>query len=333
MHPLLRYTLDLFESLGTAPSTQATPPAKVAQGHVPAHPTHRPAKPTTPRVPRPKARGPEVTGPKAISQSPFAPALTTESGFAHPQATRSLRLQGVQVAFSLVRARRSSIGMSIGPDGLSVRAPRWTSLNEIDQVLLARAHWIVRKLHESRERLTHLEQTRIDWRDGAVFPYLGGLLRLRLDPSHGFSAAGAALAEAQGLQDGPLLRELRIALPVDASAAQIRDATQAWLMRQAKALFEERLNHFAPQLQVRWTRLSLSNADKRWGSAKSDGSIRLNWRLMHFELPVIDYVVAHELSHLRVMNHSPRFWQTVGSVMPDYPQRRKKLKDPTAPLW
>ena len=185
MHPLLRYTLDLFESLGTAPSTQATPPAKVAQGHVPAHPTHRPAKPTTPRVPRPKALGPEVTGPKAISQSPFAPALTTESDFAHPQATRSLRLQGVQVAFSLVRARRSSIGMSIGPDGLSVRAPRWTSLNEIDQVLLARADWIVRKLHESRERLTHLEQTRIDWRDGAVFPYLGSLLRLRLDPSHG----------------------------------------------------------------------------------------------------------------------------------------------------
>jgi predicted metal-dependent hydrolase len=259
--------------------------------------------------------------------------LTTEPGFAHPQATRSLRLQGVQVAFSLVRARRSSIGMSIGPDGLSVRAPRWTSLPEIDQVLQARAEWIVRKLHESRERHTQLLQTRIDWCDGAVFPYLGGLLRLRLDPSHGFSAVGAALAETQSAQDGPALRELRIALPVDASAAQIRDATQAWLMRQAKALFEARLNHFAPQLQVRWTRLSLSNADKRWGSAKSDGSIRLNWRLMHFELPVIDYVVAHELSHLRVMNHSPRFWQTVGSVMPDYPERRKQLKDPTAPLW
>jgi len=223
--------------------------------------------------------------------------------------------------------------MTIGPDGLSVRAPRWTSLLEIDQVLQARADWIVRKLHESRERHTHLQQTRIDWCDGAVFPYLGGLLRLRLDPSHGFSAVGAALAEAQGGQDGPLLRELRIALPLDASAAQIRDATQAWLMRQAKALFEERLNHFAPQLHVRWTRLSLSNADKRWGSAKSDGSIRLNWRLMHFELPVIDYVVAHELSHLQVMNHSPRFWQTVGSVMPDYSQQRKKLKDPTAPLW
>ena len=312
MHPLLRYTLDLFESLGTAPSAKA-PPSK------------------------PPARAPRVVAKPntsaAKSASAPSPEFSTEAGFVHPQAARSLRLQGVEVAFSLVRARRSSIGMTIGPDGLSVRAPRWTSLLEIDKVLQARAEWIVRKLHESRERHTQLQQTRIDWRDGAVFPYLGGLMRLRLDPSHGFSAAGAALAEAHDGQDGPLMRELRIALPMDASAAQIRDATQAWLMRQAKALFEERLNHFAPLLQVRWTRLSLSNADKRWGSAKSDGSIRLNWRLMHFELPVIDYVVAHELSHLRVMNHSPHFWQTVGSVMPDYPERRKQLKDPTAPLW
>jgi len=312
MHPLLRYTLDLFESLGSAP------PAKAAPVVPPARAPRRTAKPGAS---------------KSITPSALAADVSIDAGFTHPQAARSLRLQGVQVAYSLVRARRHSIGMTIGPDGLSVRAPRWTSLLEIDQVLQARADWIVRKLYESRERHTHLEQTRIDWRDGAVFPYLGGLLRLRLDPSHGFSAVGAALVEAHSAQDGPLLRELRIALPLDASAAQIRDATQAWLMRQAKALFEERLNHFAPQLHVRWTRLSLSNADKRWGSAKSDGSIRLNWRLMHFELPVIDYVVAHELSHLRVMNHSPRFWQTVGSVMPDYPQRRKKLKDPTAPLW
>ena len=312
MHPLLRYTLDLFESLGSAPSAKTAPPKPPA------------------RAPR-RAAKPGMS--KAPSESALAPVPTLDVGFAHPQATRSLRLQGVQVAFSLVRARRRSIGMRIGPDGLSVRAPRWTSLLEIDQVLLARAQWIVRKLHESRERHTHLQQTRIEWCDGAVFPYLGGLLRLRLDPSHGFSAVGGALVEAQGGQGGPLLRELRIALPADASAAQIRDATQAWLMRQAQALFEERLNHFAPQLQVHWTRLSLSNADKRWGSANSDGSIRLNWRLMHFELPVIDYVVAHELSHLRVMNHSPRFWQTVGSVMPDYPERRKQLKDPSAPLW
>jgi predicted metal-dependent hydrolase len=103
--------------------------------------------------------------------------------------------------------------------------------------------------------------------------------------------------------------------------------------RQAKANFVARLDHFAPQLQVRWTKLSLSNASTRWGSAKSDGSIRLNWRLIHFRQDIVDYVVAHELSHLRVMDHSPRFWDTVRSVVPDYAALRGGLKDPAIPQW
>ena len=104
-------------------------------------------------------------------------------------------------------------------------------------------------------------------------------------------------------------------------------------MRQAKRIFTERLNHFAPRLQVQWQKLSLSSASTRWGTASADGSIRLNWRLVHFKMDVIDYVVAHELSHLRVMNHGPQFWETVGAVMPDYALRRRQLKDDALPRW
>ena len=71
----------------------------------------------------------------------------------------------------------------------------------------------------------------------------------------------------------------------------------------------------------------------RWGSASADGSIRLNWRLVHFKLSVIDYVVVHELSHLRVMDHSPRFWDTVRVVVPDYADLRGQLKDQPVPRW
>jgi predicted metal-dependent hydrolase len=126
---------------------------------------------------------------------------------------------------------------------------------------------------------------------------------------------------------------LHVALPHTAKADQIRDAVQAWLMRQAKRIFTERLDHFAPRLGVRWAKLSLSSAGTRWGSASSSGSIRLNWRLIHFSLPVIDYVVAHELSHLRVMDHSPRFWETVAMLIPDYAERRERLKDDAIPRW
>ena len=104
-------------------------------------------------------------------------------------------------------------------------------------------------------------------------------------------------------------------------------------MRQAKTLFTERLNHFAPQLQVHWRRMALSNAGTRWGSASADGSIRLNWRLIHTKMAVIDYVVAHELSHLRVMDHSPRFWDTVRTVVPDYADLRGQLKSEPVPKW
>ena len=79
------------------------------------------------------------------------------------------------------------------------------------------------------------------------------------------------------------------------------------------------------------TRLSLSSAATRWGSASADGSIRLNWRLVHFALPMIDYVVAHELAHLREMNHSPRFWDVVRSVLPDYEAARGTLRDEVLP--
>ena len=81
------------------------------------------------------------------------------------------------------------------------------------------------------------------------------------------------------------------------------------------------------------TRLALSSAQTRWGSANADGSIRLNWRLIHFAMPSIDYVVAHELAHLREMNHSPRFWDVVRSVLPDYEQQRSQLKEGVVPVF
>jgi predicted metal-dependent hydrolase len=104
-------------------------------------------------------------------------------------------------------------------------------------------------------------------------------------------------------------------------------------MVQARDNFRQRLEHFAPQVGVQWKKLSLSNAGTRWGSARADGAIRLNWRLIHFRQEVIDYVVVHELSHLRVMDHSPRFWDAVRAVVPDYATLRVQLKDDAIPKW
>jgi len=262
----------------------------------------------------------------------LAPAI-----FRHPRAQREVLLGDALIGYALQRARRRSIGFTVGPDGLAVRAPGWVTIAGIEQALQEKSDWILRKLAEAQARQDKQASGRIVWRDGAVLPYLGAPLTVVLDPTHGFTGQGAALvdepaADPAGGAAAPA-RTLRVGLSRGASPEQVRDAVQAWLMRAARSHFTRRLDHFAPLLGVRWTRLRLSSAETRWGSAKTDGSIRLNWRLLHYAPAVIDYVVAHELAHLRVMDHSPRFWDTVASVMPDYAGLRNQLRDQPAPLW
>lgn len=266
-----------------------------------------------------------VPAPRSRRLPPPAGEPAQAGVFSHPEASRELLLDGVRVAYRLQRARRRSIGFSVGPDGLAVRAPAWVTLAAVDAALRDKSGWILRKLGEAQARQRHQEDARIAWGDGALLPYLGGTLALRIDPSQ--RRSGQCLADAQGRV------QLYLGLPRDAQAAQVRDAAQAWFMRQAHAHFTERLDHFAPRLGVQYRSLRLSSAATRWGSARSDGSIRLNWRLLHYRESVIDYVVAHELAHLRVMDHSPRFWDVVHSVVPDYAALRQQLRAQPAPPW
>jgi predicted metal-dependent hydrolase len=248
--------------------------------------------------------------------------------FRHPQSERELRLGEHRVGYALRRARRSSIGFVVSADGLQVNAPRWVSLQNIDSAVRAKSGWILRKLQEQRERARRVEAARIEWRDGTSLPFLGEPVIIVLDPR----VAGAVLnADAQALPGVPRL-VLHVGLPQAAEPEQIRDVVQSWLQRQALRIFTERCAHFAGTLNVTVTRLSLSAAQTRWGSASADGSIRLNWRLVHFGLQVIDYVVAHELAHLREMNHSAAFWDVVRSVVPDYQRLRSTLKDVPVPV-
>ena len=296
-----QYTLDLFGPPGPLDSAQAAPEniAVVAPG-----------------VPHAEVQ------PLCKTIAPVA--------FTHPRANRKVRLGDAVVAYLFQRAKRRTIGFVVGADGLVVRAPKWTPVLEVEAALLEKSQWITRKLGESRERQARQHEARIAWCDGVVLPLLGKPVRVVLDPCHRFTTVGASLEAGSVGAHQPVLR---VGLATNAAPEQIRDAVQAWLMRHAREYFKERLDHFAPLLQVQWHKLRLSSAGTRWGSARIDGSIRLNWRLIHFRPAVIDYVVAHELSHLRVMDHSERFWDTVRTVVPDYAELRGQLRDDTIPKW
>jgi predicted metal-dependent hydrolase len=282
----------------------------------------------------PAEPAPALAPPAAPPKAPAEPAppiasVLAPATFRHPRANRQARLDGHVVGYEFKRARRRTIGFSVAADGLVVSAPRWVPVGEIESALAEKARWILKKLQEQDERARRIVAQRIDWRDGTSIPFLGETVIVVLDPR----ATGAQLQTARDVLPGVPRLTLHVGLPQHASPEQIKDAVQAWLMRQAKRLFEERCTHFAARLGVRFTRLGLSSAATRWGSASADGAIRLHWRLIHFALPTIDYVVAHELAHLRVMDHSPRFWDVVRSVIPDVEQRRDGLRDEVLPTF
>lgn len=215
------------------------------------------------------------------------------------------------IAYTLKRSRRrrGSFSLAIDDGGLRIGVPWNASQRWIESVLRKHEAWIVRKLAEWEQR----RPPTCAWKEGAALMLLGTPLRLT------FMRGLAAPMK----DDGRLL----IDVPPAWSAADIARAVSAWLRDEALACFRLRIAHYAPQLRVAAREVRLSAARTRWGSCHPDGRILLNWRLIQMPLRLIDYVVVHELAHLREMNHSPRFWRTVAEAIPDHKARRKEMRD------
>ncbi|NYH22568.1 M48 family metallopeptidase [Paraburkholderia bryophila] len=264
-------------------------------------------------------------GSTSSSPSPSAPSsgsAGSASGTSHsagllaPDGSklRSLVVGSRTLHYALKRSARRSIGFAIDSTGLTITAPRWVTLADIETAITEKQRWIFAKLIEWQTRVEQRALPKVDWKDGAEVPYLGQPVRVILGSPQGtlqFSTSDSAL---------------QVPLPLQADPQQIKDRVQGWLQGEAKRLFGERLAIYSEKLGVSYRTYALSSAATRWGSCSSDGKIRLNWRLIHFPLSIIDYVVAHELAHLREMNHSPRFWQTVESIFPEFREARQTLK-------
>ncbi|QNA97618.1 M48 family metallopeptidase [Massilia sp. Se16.2.3] len=270
-------------------------------------------------APRAPAAKPAPPPPQPLFKAPPAPPrITLPSPPRTPDdpPLRRIVLGHYAVDYELKRSARRSIGFMIDDDGLHVTAPRRATLPDIDNAIRAKQRWILTKLHERGERRAKRdERAPVTREDGARLPYPGGEIVLRLQPA----------ARSHCVFD-PETRELRVGVTANLSEAQLKERVKLWFQAEAKRLFTERLALFAPQLGVHYRSLTLSSAGTRWGSCTVAGNIRLNWRLIHYAPALIDYVVVHELAHLREMNHSPAFWAVVGEVFTDYDGARLELR-------
>ncbi|MCC6378441.1 MAG: M48 family metallopeptidase [Burkholderiales bacterium] len=232
-------------------------------------------------------------------------------------STRRIALAGQNVAYRLFRARRRTIGMAVDLDGLTVRAPRWVSLREIEEALTERELWIVRTLEEWRSRQRDVLPR--EWRTGAPILYLGEELKLAVFPSR------ATLVR-------PDMFDLTVLHPEASDERAIADTVSRWLRDEAAQRVLPRVAHYAKHVTAALPPVRLSNARSEWGSCNHKGEIRLNWRLIQLPPALADYVVAHEVAHLVELNHSRKFWALVEALLPGHDAHRKELEDWTALL-
>jgi predicted metal-dependent hydrolase len=223
---------------------------------------------------------------------------------------------GEAIDYQLERRQRRTIGLKISAQGLVVHAPKRLSLTQLEHALKDKADWICKKLKSQAANAI----APIAWQDGTLLWLFGNQLQLQI------------VENPRNKMPDFQLGTLMLALYNPQDQALIARKTIQWYQKQALTDFTRRLALFAAKLDVNTPRLYLSNAKSRWGSCNSKQEIRLSWRLIQAPPHIINYVICHELAHLKEMNHSPKFWGVVKSIYPEYQQAEKDLKQWAAKL-
>jgi len=224
-----------------------------------------------------------------------------------PEANHRIVIAGQAVAYQLKRSARRTIGLAIDHRGLRVGAPLRARQGDIEALIQQHGQWVLDKLATWRDRPT---VAKLPIADGTSLTLLGAPLTLTVTP--------IGRARWQWQDD-----RLHLWPTATVDAAQLLERA---LREKAREVFAQRLALQAPRLGVAPPPLRLSSARTRWGSCSHHGGISLNWRLIFMPLAIIDYVVCHELAHLREMNHSPRFWSVVEQLCPDWRAQRLALR-------
>ncbi len=217
------------------------------------------------------------------------------------------------LSFQLIRSkrRRKTISLHIKEDGrIVVYVPYHTPKGEIEKFIKEKQSWVVKKISE-KEKLTR--EPRKAFIPGETFLYLGESYPLEIGDTH-----------PKGLQ---LKLSFGKFLIDQGHAAKAEDLFTQWYKREAKEKIQERVRYFSNRLQLFPKGSKITSAQYRWGSCSRDNRLSFSWRMIMAPLSVIDYVLIHELVHIKEKNHSRRFWIALESILPDYRKHRLWLKE------
>lgn len=240
------------------------------------------------------------------------------NAFASAGETSKVQFGRTLLSYQIKRSRRrATVSIAVAPkEGVVVTAPEKAPRQRLDELVHRKGAWIVQRLKRQGELAPALPER--EFVSGETFKYLGRQYRLRVE------------AGAQGdhvrLHGAFLTLALGKANAQRPRAARTRRALVGWYRARAKEYLPRRAVLWAPRLGLPVPKIMVSEPPKRWGSVAKNGAVRVNWRVLQAPVALVDYVVAHELVHLLHEDHGRAFWATLGRVMPDYEERKRRLR-------
>ncbi len=210
-------------------------------------------------------------------------------------------------------SRRRSVAIEIVKGQVVVRAPTIIDQQYLQKFLQTRQPWVREKLDQQRQRQAEIPQRY--YRSGEVFPYLGK--DYRLDVSVGKENRITLIENVESARSIDVLLAPR---------SQLRMKLRDWYRRQAETILQEKTDNYAAMLGVRVSAINLRLTKRKWGHCTHDGRIQYNWHIILAPEAVVNYLVAHEVSHRVHLNHSADFWHTVEQLCPDFRNQRQWLK-------
>lgn len=223
-----------------------------------------------------------------------------------------------QITYTVVKTRRKTIGITIDMNGeIKVSAPLRISVKQIKEVVQKKADWIIKKVNEVRERNSNT----------VCREFISGEKLLYLGKEYTLEIVEKDSGQAEVLmQEDTMAVYISQGLLEESRKQAIKEALIKWYRQRFAEIVKDRIEKYSLQLKVAPCKVVIKDQKTRWGSCSKKGNINLNWRLIMALLHIIDYVVVHELCHLKVMNHSKDFWNLVESILPNYHESRKWLK-------
>ncbi|MFA5523427.1 MAG: SprT family zinc-dependent metalloprotease [Tissierellales bacterium] len=230
-----------------------------------------------------------------------------------------LETQNRTIHYNIVRTKRKTIGISIDMTGkVKVSVPLYIAEKQIVEIVEKKTNWIIKKLGVVEEIKKNVVIRKLV--NGEKLLYLGKEYELRIVEKDQSEVKVTFQNEA-------IIVYLPKGIKNDSKKQSIKKELIIWYKKSFSKLVKERIKDYSSRLNVTPCKVVIKEQKTRWGSCSAKGNINLNWRLVMAPISIIDYVIVHELCHMKVMNHSKSFWKEVELIIPDYIERRRWLKE------